>query len=233
MNKTHNKRLSPRNLIMDMTNALYSHKKILILLNQLTTNEPELGLKDLELINHKLNIDLLEVSSNIVQSISHVIHEYNEASYWRAFNQEEIVIDENTTLGETISFLEQMILVNDQSQIVSHILNGNLIWVINHLDYLCQHSHELSKHIFYDYYRSGFSDLTDNLKDSEDFKTTISNFKKVIHKYKPLKPIKNPVDHQSYFCPSCHHVLYSTKQMYCHYCGQRMNDFQIGKKRST
>lgn len=233
MNKTQIKRLTPRNLIMDMTNALYSHKKLLKLLNQLTINEPELDIKDLELINHKLNIDLLEASNNIVQSISRVLNEYDEVSYWRAFNQEEILLDDNTTLGETISFLEQMILSKDQSQIVVHILNGNLIGVINHLDFLCQHRHELSKHILYDYYRSKFSDLTENIKDSEYFETTISNFKKVIHKYKPLKPIKTPMDHQSYFCPSCHHVLYSTKQMYCHYCGQRMNDFQISKKRGT
>lgn len=233
MSKTHNKRLTPRNLIMDMTNSLYSYKESLRLISQLTINEPELDLKDLELINHKLNINLLKEAHKIVESISQVLREYDEASYWKAFNQEVISLDENTTLGEAISFLEQIMSSTDQTQIVIHILNGNLLWVINHLDDLCQHSHELPKHTLYDYYRNSFNDIIKNLNDSEGFKTSINNFNNVIYKNKPLKPIKNPMDHQSYVCPKCHHVLYSTEQMYCHYCGQRMNEFKLDKKRSV
>jgi hypothetical protein len=230
MKKIHQKRHTPRNLLLDMMSALYDYKEILKHIEQLLINEPSLDIKDIDLINSKLNINLYDESHKIMNSVIVVFNEYNDHSYWRAFDGEEISLHENTTFGETLFYLEQMMLSNDSKPIISHILNGNLNWLFNHLEYLSHHSHIMSKQVLYDYQRSSFEKIVRSLDNQTDFESSISNQKSIINKLKPLKPIRNINLHDSYLCPKCNQKLFSTFQMHCHNCGQRINELDISKK---
>lgn len=230
MKKTHQKRFTPRNLLLDMISALYDYKEIFKLIEQLLINEPSLDVNDIELINSKLSINLYDESQKIMNSAIPVFIEYNDHSYWRAFEGEEISLDENTTFGEVLFCLEQMMLSADSKPIISHILNGNLNWLFNHLEYLSKHSHIMSKQVLYDYQRSSFDKILKSLDNQTDFETSTNNLKSIINKLKPLKPIRNINGQDSYFCPKCHQVLFSTSQIYCQNCGQRMNGLDISEK---
>lgn len=224
MKGIYKKRYTPRNLVVDMMNSLYEYNKLLKLINRYIKDDQIINISSIEEINKHLGVNLHDEANKIKHGIKRILDEYHEHDYWRAFNQEEISLDINTTLGETISYLEQMISPKDSQIIISNMLNGNLLRILNHLESLCQNSTEMSKQIAYDYQRNSLDNIIKALGDLDEYKLSINNLKRDISRLKPLKPTKKIGKVNLYVCPNCHQELIGISQLYCHHCGQRLSE---------
>lgn len=224
------KRLTPKQLIKDVSNVLYLEHKILSQIETLSSDGLIRQSLSLFELNVALKIDIDFFARNLRASLNQVLDSYDE-SYWKAFIDEDVVLDENVTLAEIIASLKQMISSEDENTFLKAIIDGQLFIVYQRLHQLCLHSHWLSKQLFYDYYSRVFYRLIESYDNKDIHKSSIHHLKKQIFKAKPLKPILNQKKVDEYLCPNCNQVLFSTNQLYCHHCGQRMNNFQIGKRR--
>lgn len=223
MNDRMHSRLTPRQLLFDVMNVLHDHKTFLENIKPLTINDLNNNIGE---INTHLEIEAEIIKSDIMG----VLDQYREHTYGQAFQNDDVILNENTTLGETMAYLEQMMVSSDHSIWIEHIAAGRVFEVYNHLYQLSLDRAMLSEQILYEYYSKALRKIVECVPSDITQEIHVGHLKKYIYRIKPLKPIEDEKHPNVYVCPNCHQPLFSTEQQFCHHCGQKMATFQSQRR---
>jgi len=230
------KRLSPRNLVLDLMSQFHKYNKELIEIDQAFKNnlfdvyENNANDANLDWTNYKKSpyyreLKVQELAKQLYNDISPIIFEYGIRATENIEDTKEIVLslDEECSYHELLAYIVNTIKNKDADIVEFHLLNGDYLKAFNRLQYFACNSSELSNQLLFNTYQKALNQIIMKSEHKEELKSQFNRLQFLVRKERPRAPIEVQ-DHKDIFlCPYCHKELFKREQHYCHYCAQKIS----------